>query len=937
MPKNKDLDNFSPLQLVQIFDDRVNGVELPAPESLAYSHKAKRFFAIEKNQIIAIDSQQGRDSKRSNKNIQAGLLDKSLIVQDDKFERLLVLTPKQQLIAIAINSDGSLNPNQQISFALPKSISKVLDITIEPDTGRLFLLQKNTIISILPDSLGSFAKAEVVQIPLPSGIKHAKHIAFDVSTGNLHVLSFPKEQKLYEINQKGELLAIRDASQLGLKQPTDLLFAPTSDTTDASSRQNLFVADATSAPITELSLTAVQTTAAPTTKAYLVRATATKVLSSSPWSNSSPDPSGITYLPSSNTLLMVDGEVDEMPNIFVNSNVFEVKLDGTPVRSGSTTSYTKEPTGISFNPNTGRIFISSDDDRRIYEIALGADGKFGTADDVKVGEVDTSIFKIINNNQSAGTDVEDVVYVNDLSRGIKALFLAGGVDSEIYRVNPGADGKFGTTDDVYSSFDTAIMGLTDVEGIAYNSANGHLYALGNPDNLLFEMTVGGTLVQTIDISAANPLNPAGLVFAPGSKTPSATNLYIVARGVDNDSDPNENDGFLYEFTLTNKPPAVEAGNNQTVAVNTVSLDGTVTDSGAIAFSKWTKLSGPGNVTFGNANAIDTTATFSQPGTYVLRLTAADSELTAQDEVIINYNSSFYVSSVDAGTISSANSSTGVAFDYGDEDILKYDSISKKWSIFFDGSQVGLNQTNQNNENLAVDIDAFHIVRNTDNSINSILFSLDYNSKATSLTLPGGLVVTNTDIVRFTPSSATSWGSNTAGTYSLYFRGANVGLGEKLNPVSNPSDNGENIDAFSILPDGRLLMSFTGSPSLPGVNGRVINGNDEDLFVFTATNTGANTAGTWAPYFDGSDLDLNTNSDEDIDAIWVDNGSNIYLSTRRNYGAIGANTTISGNGNTIFTFIPNSIGLNTSGDLIQFWDGTAAGLNATNSIDGFAVG
>ncbi|BAY65996.1 hypothetical protein NIES22_61090 [Calothrix brevissima NIES-22] len=72
-------------------------------------------------------------------------------------------------------------------------------------------------------------------------------------------------------------------------------------------------------------------------------------------------------------------------------------------------------------------------------------------------------------------------------------------------------------------------------------------------------------------------------------------------------------------------------------------------------------------------------------------------------------------------------------------------------------------------------------------------------------------------------------------------------------------------------------------------------------------------------------------------IFDDRGNNIYLSTRRNYGAISANTTISGNGNTIFTFIPNSIGLNTSGNLIQFWDGTAAGLDATNSIDGFALG
>jgi hypothetical protein len=43
------------------------------------------------------------------------------------------------------------------------------------------------------------------------------------------------------------------------------------------------------------------------------------------------------------------------------------------------------------------------------------------------------------------------------------------------------------------------------------------------------------------------------------------------------------------------------------------------------------------VTFGNANAVDTTATFSTSGTYVLRLTASDSALQAYDEVTITVN------------------------------------------------------------------------------------------------------------------------------------------------------------------------------------------------------------------------------------------------------------------------------------------------------------
>jgi len=54
---------------------------------------------------------------------------------------------------------------------------------------------------------------------------------------------------------------------------------------------------------------------------------------------------------------------------------------------------------------------------------------------------------------------------------------------------------------------------------------------------------------------------------------------------------------------------------------TVSLDGTVTDDGSVT-TAWT-ANGPGSVSFGNASAVDTTATFTVAGTYTLALTAED--------------------------------------------------------------------------------------------------------------------------------------------------------------------------------------------------------------------------------------------------------------------------------------------------------------------------
>ena len=49
---------------------------------------------------------------------------------------------------------------------------------------------------------------------------------------------------------------------------------------------------------------------------------------------------------------------------------------------------------------------------------------------------------------------------------------------------------------------------------------------------------------------------------------------------------------------------------------------------------WTPISGPGTVTFGNNSLASTTASFSAAGTYVLRLTADDGQLSRSDDVSV---------------------------------------------------------------------------------------------------------------------------------------------------------------------------------------------------------------------------------------------------------------------------------------------------------------
>jgi RHS repeat-associated protein len=90
----------------------------------------------------------------------------------------------------------------------------------------------------------------------------------------------------------------------------------------------------------------------------------------------------------------------------------------------------------------------------------------------------------------------------------------------------------------------------------------------------------------------------------------------------------------------NRPPAADAGPDQTITlpVDAVSLAGSASDDGLPAGSTlavtWAKVSGPGAVAFADAGSASTSATFAEPGEYVLRLTASDGQLSASDTTTV---------------------------------------------------------------------------------------------------------------------------------------------------------------------------------------------------------------------------------------------------------------------------------------------------------------
>ena len=113
----------------------------------------------------------------------------------------------------------------------------------------------------------------------------------------------------------------------------------------------------------------------------------------------------------------------------------------------------------------------------------------------------------------------------------------------------------------------------------------------------------------------------------------------------------DNDSYLDDLWLSvdvtqtpvNQVPTVDAGSDQMITLPaSASLDGTVSDDGlpnppGSVTTSWSQVSGPGVATFGDTSAVDTTVSFSVEGTYVLRLTADDSALSATDDIQITVN------------------------------------------------------------------------------------------------------------------------------------------------------------------------------------------------------------------------------------------------------------------------------------------------------------
>ena len=523
------------------------------PAGLAFSSRANAFQVTEKQN--ASDSTDlvkltPFADRAGSARIAAAIKDPINVAFDNRVGRLLILhSSANQLLEVWEDANGNLDPNTLTRHNIRDfTLRDPQGMAFDAARGVLFILDAEgpRIVRVELGAEGSFEGAGISILDLASsGLGAVRGLAFELGTGNLHVM-VPAEQKLYELTLSGEVVAERDLKEFGLQDTQGMVFAPSSDQTDDPSQFSLFLADGgqnegqltpdsqSTGQILELSLAQPVAAAAVTFTSSLVKTTDMSAISPP-----SPDPSGITYLPNSNSLMVVDGEVEETVNgitHFRGANVWELTLGGSIVRTANISKkaptvvpMTDEPTGVTWNPVDGHYFFTEDGGKRVYNLNPGGDGLVGTSDDS---------WTFFGTSTNGNGDPEGIAFDTRRNR----LFVADGVNKEVY--------EYTLTGTPVGHFDVGAYGVEDPETVEFNPDSGTLFVMSSnrPSPLIVETTITGALIQTIDISAPNAKQAAGLAYAPASNGSGAKRFYIVDRAIDNNNDPRIIDGKMYEMT-----------------------------------------------------------------------------------------------------------------------------------------------------------------------------------------------------------------------------------------------------------------------------------------------------------------------------------------------------------------------------------------------------
>jgi alpha-tubulin suppressor-like RCC1 family protein len=225
--------------------------------------------------------------------------------------------------------------------------------------------------------------------------------------------------------------------------------------------------------------------------------------------------------------------------------------------------------------------------------------------------------------------------------------------------------------------------------------------------------------------------------------------------------------IVVNASTSNVPPTSNAGPDLSLTwPNSATLNGTV--SADAVTTTWSKVSGPGTVTFANASAVDTTASFSVAGTYVVRLTANDGEFSATDDATITLNSTSTVPATPSSLSATGISSTQIQLSWTDQSSNESGFAIERGTTssgpFTQIGSVDVNVTSFTNSGLPASTTYFYRVRAYNSMGNSAYTSVASGTTNPTVTSVAGAVgagMAHSVAVR-SDGTAWAWGLNDYG-------------------------------------------------------------------------------------------------------------------------------------------------------------------------------
>jgi hypothetical protein len=335
-----------------------------------------------------------------------------------------------------------------------------------------------------------------------------------------------------------------------------------------------------------------------------------------------------------------------------------VSDDGFPAPSQLTYAWTQVsgPGVVVFANAAARSTTASLPGVGTYVLRLTvSDGELSSSDDIEF-QVDRplsavtfvqkgSVWKYLDDNSNQGTAWRDPAF-NDSTWKSGPAQLGYGDSDEATVVNGGPSTARYVTTYFRRTFDVqSVAGLRNLtvnvlrdDGVVVYLNGTEIFRSNMPEGAtITSSTLATTAIGGADESTFYPGPVSTTLIKAGSNT-LAVEIHQ-ANGTS--SDISFDLELIGNISSQNVAPIVNAGPDVAITLPAAAnLSGSVIDDGlptppGAPANQWTKVSGPGTVTFDNAASPRTQAHFSSAGTYVLRLTANDGEFTVQDEMTVN--------------------------------------------------------------------------------------------------------------------------------------------------------------------------------------------------------------------------------------------------------------------------------------------------------------